>query len=100
MDSEVDADIKTLSLPASTTISTFAKTFLDGADAAAVTSTLGITDADAISTFVTRSITFTNTSAYLSLADNAALDVDANIACDAIIADQTGSVAADLATLR
>jgi len=77
MDSEVDADIKTLSLPASTTISTFAKTFLDDADAAAVKSTLGITDAGAISNFVPRSITFTNTSAYLSLADNAALDVDA-----------------------
>ena len=77
MDSEVDADIKTLSLPASTTISTFAKTFLDDADAAAVKSTLGITDAVAVSNFVPRSITFTNTSAYLSLADNAALDVDA-----------------------
>ena len=69
MDSEVDADIKTLSLPASTTISTFAKTFLDDADAAAVKSTLGITDAAAISNFVPRSITFTNTSTYLSLAD-------------------------------
>ena len=77
MDSEVDADIKTLSLPASTTISTFAKTFLDDADAAAVKSTLGIADAASVSNFVPRSITFTNTSAFLSLADNAALDVDA-----------------------
>jgi len=77
MDSEVDADIKTLSLPASTTISTFAKTFLDDADAAAVKSTLGIADATTVSNFVPSSITFTNTSAFLSLADNAALDVDA-----------------------
>lgn len=77
MDSEVDADIKTLSLPASTTISTFAQTFLDDADAAAVRSTLGIADAASVSNFVPRSITFTDTSAYLSLADNAALDVDA-----------------------
>jgi len=34
-------------------------------------------EAAAVSNFVPRSITFTNTSAYLSLADNAALDVDA-----------------------
>ena len=77
MDSEVDVDIKTLSLPASTTITDFAKTFLDDADAAAVKSTLAIVDSAEVSNFVPRSITFTNTSAYLSLADNAALDVDA-----------------------
>jgi len=35
-------------------------------------------EAAAVSNFVPRSITFTNTSAYLSLADNAALDVDAD----------------------
>ena len=75
MDSEVDADIKTLSLPASTTISTFAKTFLDDADAAAVKSTLGLENIAAQVNFVPRSISFTDTSAYLSLADNANLDV-------------------------
>ena len=75
MDSEVDADIKTLSLPASTTISTFAKTFLDDADAAAVKSTLGITDSAAVSNFVPRSISFTNNSAFLSVADDPAIDV-------------------------
>jgi len=41
MDSEVDADIKTLSLPANTTISSFAQTFLDDADAGTVRATIG-----------------------------------------------------------
>ena len=41
MDSEVDADIKTLSLPASTTISTFGASVVDDADAATARTTLG-----------------------------------------------------------
>ena len=41
MDSEVDADLKTLSLPANTTISTFGATLVDDADAAAARTTLG-----------------------------------------------------------
>lgn len=42
MDSEVDADIKTLSLPANTTISTFGASLVDDADAAAARTTLGV----------------------------------------------------------
>lgn len=42
MDSEVDADIKTLSLPANTTISAFGATLTDDADAGAARSTLGL----------------------------------------------------------
>jgi len=71
------AAIKSLTLPNDTTISTFAKTFLDDASASAVKTTLGITDATAQVNFVPNSISFTNTSAFLSVADNAALDVDA-----------------------
>ena len=43
MDSEVDADIKTLVLPASTTISTFGASLVDDATAADALSTLGLT---------------------------------------------------------
>ena len=42
MDSEVDADIKTLVLPANTTISDYGKTLVDDADAAAARTTLGL----------------------------------------------------------
>jgi len=42
MDSEVDADIKTLSLPASTTISTYGASLVDDTDAATARTTLGL----------------------------------------------------------
>jgi hypothetical protein len=42
MDSEVDADIKTLSLPANTTISTFGASLVDDADQATARTTLGL----------------------------------------------------------
>jgi len=42
MDSEVDGDIKTLSLPANTTISAYGKTLVDDADASTARSTLGL----------------------------------------------------------
>jgi len=42
MDSEVDADIKTLSLPANTTISTYGASLVDDATAAAALVTLGL----------------------------------------------------------
>ena len=43
MDSEVDADLKTLVLPASTTISTFGASLVDDATAAVALTTLGLT---------------------------------------------------------
>lgn len=42
MDSEVDANVKTLVLPASTTISAFGKTLVDDADASTARATLGV----------------------------------------------------------
>ena len=55
MDSEVDENIKTLELPANTTVSVFAATILDDADASTTRTTLGLgtvatTDADAYAT--------------------------------------------------
>jgi len=75
MDSEVDADIKTLSLPASTTISALGKTIVGGANAAAVRSTLEIADSAAVSNFVPNSISFNAATDNLSIANNAAMNV-------------------------
>ena len=41
MDTEVDQDVKTLALPANTTVSAFGATIVDDADAAAVRTTIG-----------------------------------------------------------
>ena len=68
MDSEVDADIKTLSLPASTTISAFGATLVDDATAAAARTTLGV---DAAGTDNSTDVTLAGTGTYLSLAGQA-----------------------------
>ena len=64
MDSEVDADIKTLNLPASTTISAFGASLVDDADAATARGTLGV---DAAGTDNSTNVTLTGTGTYLSL---------------------------------
>jgi len=68
MDSEVDADIKTLSLPASTTISTFGASLIDDADAATARTTLGV---DAAGTDNSTNVTLTGSGTYLSIAGQA-----------------------------
>ena len=75
MDSEVDADIKTLSLPASTTINDFARTSLLNSDATLIKSALGVSDASAIAGFVPNSITFPAASDFLSIANDTDLNV-------------------------
>ena len=64
MDSEVDADIKTLSLPANTTISAFGATLVDDADAATARTTLGV---DVAGTDNSTDVTFAGTGTYISL---------------------------------
>ena len=71
MDSEVDADIKTLVLPASTTISSYGKTLTDDASADEARTTLGSVPVN----FVPNSISFNAATDNLSIADNAAMDV-------------------------
>lgn len=64
MDSEVDADIKTLSLPANTTISTFGATLVDDADAATARTTLGV---DAAGTDNSTDVTLAGTPDYITI---------------------------------
>jgi len=64
MDSEVDADIKTLSLPASTTISAFGKTLVDDADAGTARATLGV---DAAGTDNSTDVTLAGSRNYITL---------------------------------
>lgn len=65
MDSEVDADIKTLVLPANTTISAFGATLIDDANAATARTTLGV---DAAGTDNSTDVTLTGTPDYLTIA--------------------------------
>lgn len=64
MDSEVDADIKTLSLPANTTISAFGASLVDDADAAAARTTLGV---DAAGTDNSTNVTLSGTPDYITI---------------------------------
>lgn len=64
MDDEIDANIKTLSLPASTTISAFGKTLVDDADAATARTTLGV---DAAGTDNSTDVTLTGAYDYITI---------------------------------
>ena len=68
MDSEVDADIKTLVLPASTTISTFGASLIDDVAASNARTTLGV---DQAGTDNSTDVTLAGTGTYLSLAGQA-----------------------------
>lgn len=65
MDSEVDADLKTLALPASTTISAFGATLVDDIDASTARTTLGV---DASGTDNSTDVTLAGTPDYITIA--------------------------------
>lgn len=64
MDSEVDPDLKTLSLPANTTITTFGASLVDDVDDAAARTTIGV---DAAGTDNSTNVTLAGTPDYLTL---------------------------------
>ena len=71
MDSEVDADIKTLVLPANTTISAYGKTIVDDANASAARTTLGVAIGSNVQAY---SSVLQNTTASFLTADETKLD--------------------------
>ncbi len=84
MDSEVDADIKTLSLPASTTISTFGASLIDDAAASNARTTLGLGTIALLSDI--------DISANTNLAVSDTTNVDMILTGDTISANLTGGV--------
>ena len=99
MDSEVDADIKTLSLPASTTISSFGATLVDDASASAARTTL---DVDQSGTDNSTDVTLAGTPDYITISGQVItrnqIDLTADVTGDLPIAEGgTGSSTASAA---
>ena len=95
MDSEVDADIKTLSLPANTTISTFGKSLVDDADAAAARSTLGV---DAAGTDNSTDVTLGGSLDYITISGQIITRNAINLATDVIGTLPVGNMSATALT--
>ena len=91
----VDADIKTLSLPASTTISAFGATLVDDADAAAARTTLGV---DAAGTDNSTDVTLTGTPDYITISGQVITVGTVDISDDTnfAVSDTTGQTGINL----
>ena len=92
MDSEVDADIKTLSLPASTTISTFGASLIDDAAASNARTTLGL------GTLATQSGTFSGTSSGTNTGDQTTITGNAGTATTLQTSRTIGTLTGDVTT--
>ncbi len=86
-EADVDADIKTLSLPANTTISTFGKTLVDDADAATARTTLGV---DAAGTDNSTDVTLAGTRNYITISGQTITRNQIDISDDTNLAAGTG----------
>ena len=91
----VDTDIKTLSLPASTTISAFGATLVDDADAAAARTTLGV---DTAGTDNSTDVTLTGTPDYITISGQVITVGTVDIADDTnfAVSDTTGQTGINL----
>ena len=95
MDSEVDADIKTLSLPANTTISAFGKTLVDDADAATARTTLGV---DASGTDNSTDVTLAGSLDYITISGQEITRNAINLSTDVTGTLPVGNMAATALT--
>jgi len=86
-EADVDADIKTLSLPANTTISTFGASLVDDADASAARTTLGV---DAAGTDNSTDVTLAGTRDYITISGQTITRNQIDISDDTNLAVGTG----------